>query len=188
VGKGDSRDQIMSYFVQLCRENLHIVLAFSPVGEQFRNRCRQFPSIINCCTIDWYNPWPSEALYSVAHRQYSINEIQLGIQEYMDPLCTMSVAIHNSVSQASERYYTELRRRNYTTPTSYLDLIKTYIEMLKVQRNIVPVKIQRYQGGLKRLAETNKMVDEMKAELILLRPKIEENTVNTEKLMVVLDE
>jgi dynein heavy chain, axonemal len=100
----------------------------------------------------------------------------------------MSVAIHNSVSQASERYYTELRRRNYTTPTSYLDLIKTYIEMLKVQRNIVPVKIQRYQGGLKRLAETNKMVDEMKAELILLRPKIEENTVNTEKLMVVLDE
>ena len=65
---GDNRDQIYAYFVQLCRENLHIVLAFSPVGEQFRNRCRQFPSIINCCTIDWYNPWPSEALYSVAHR------------------------------------------------------------------------------------------------------------------------
>lgn len=65
-GKGDSRDTIMAYFVQLCRENLHIVLAFSPVGDQFRNRCRQFPSIINCCTIDWYNPWPAEALYSVA--------------------------------------------------------------------------------------------------------------------------
>jgi len=24
----------------MCRENLHIILAFSPVGEQFRNRCR----------------------------------------------------------------------------------------------------------------------------------------------------
>jgi dynein heavy chain len=32
------------------------------------------------------------------------------------------------------------------------------------------------------------MVDEMKAELILLRPKIDEKTVETEKLMVVLDE
>jgi len=71
---GENRDQIYSYFVQLCRENLHIVLAFSPVGEQFRNRCRQFPSIINCCTIDWYNPWPADALHSVAHRQYSQNE------------------------------------------------------------------------------------------------------------------
>lgn len=59
--------------------------------------------------------------------------------------------------------------------------------MLKHQRSIVPVKIQRYQGGLKRLAETNKMVDEMKAELILLRPQIDQKTEETEKLMIVLD-
>lgn len=70
---------LYAYFVQICRENLHIVLAFSPVGDQFRNRCRQFPSIINCCTIDWYDPWPAEALYSVAHRQYAAQEHQLGI-------------------------------------------------------------------------------------------------------------
>ena len=100
----------------------------------------------------------------------------------------MSVAIHISVASASDRYFAELRRKNYTTPTSYLDLIKTYIEMLKYQRSIVPVKIQRYQGGLKRLAETNKMVDEMKAELILLRPQIDQKTEETEKLMIVLDE
>lgn len=68
ANKGDNRDMIYAFFVQICRENLHVVLTFSPVGDQFRNRCRQFPSIINCCTIDWYNPWPAEALYSVAHR------------------------------------------------------------------------------------------------------------------------
>jgi dynein heavy chain len=50
----------------------------------------------------------------------------------------MSVDIHNSVSNTSDRYFSELRRRNYTTPTSYLDLIKTYMEMLKYQRSIVP--------------------------------------------------
>lgn len=37
---GDNRDQVYAYFVQICRENLHIVLAFSPVGDLFRNRCR----------------------------------------------------------------------------------------------------------------------------------------------------
>ena len=31
--QGDNRDQIYAFFVQLCRENLHIILAFSPVGE-----------------------------------------------------------------------------------------------------------------------------------------------------------
>ena len=64
--KIETKDQILQYFVQKCRDKLHIVLTFSPVGEQFRDRCRQFPSIINCCTIDWYNQWPADALFSVA--------------------------------------------------------------------------------------------------------------------------
>jgi dynein heavy chain, axonemal len=29
------------------------VLAFSPIGDAFRDRLRAFPSLINCCTIDW---------------------------------------------------------------------------------------------------------------------------------------
>jgi dynein heavy chain len=70
AGIPQNRDSIYAWFVQMCRERLHIVLAFSPVGDSFRDRCRQFPSIINCATIDWYNAWPEEALFSVAHRQY----------------------------------------------------------------------------------------------------------------------
>ena len=25
-----------------------------------------FPSLVNCCTIDWFTEWPKEALLSVA--------------------------------------------------------------------------------------------------------------------------
>lgn len=53
-------------FVDRVRRNLHIVLAMSPVGGLLRNRMRKFPSLVNCCTIDWLNPWPEEALFSVA--------------------------------------------------------------------------------------------------------------------------
>lgn len=38
----------------------------SPIGEVFRARLRQFPSLVNCCTIDWFNEWPAQALESVA--------------------------------------------------------------------------------------------------------------------------
>lgn len=38
----------------------------SPIGEVFRSRLRQFPSLVNCCTIDWFSEWPDEALQSVA--------------------------------------------------------------------------------------------------------------------------
>jgi dynein heavy chain len=55
--KGD----IMNYFNERVRSGLHICLNFSPVGK-LRQRIRQFPSIINCCTINWLQPWPHEAL------------------------------------------------------------------------------------------------------------------------------
>jgi len=41
-------------FVERIRRNLHLVLAMSPIGDAFRNRMRMFPSLINCCTIDWF--------------------------------------------------------------------------------------------------------------------------------------
>lgn len=43
-----------NYFIERVKKNLHIVLAMSPIGDAFRNRLRMFPSLINCCTIDWF--------------------------------------------------------------------------------------------------------------------------------------
>lgn len=57
---------LFAFFVNRCKDNLHVVVAFSPIGDAFRNRLRQFPSLINCCTIDWFQPWPEDALERVA--------------------------------------------------------------------------------------------------------------------------
>ena len=45
---------LFNYFVDRVRDQLHIVLAMSPIGDAFRNRLRKFPSLVNCCTIDWF--------------------------------------------------------------------------------------------------------------------------------------
>jgi len=49
-------------FVERVRAKLHIILCMSPVGETFRLRCRQLPTLVNCCTINWFSDWPPEAL------------------------------------------------------------------------------------------------------------------------------
>jgi dynein heavy chain len=54
------------YFVNKCRENLHIVLAMSPAGDQLRLRCRNFPGLISNTTVDWFFPWPEDALQAVS--------------------------------------------------------------------------------------------------------------------------
>ena len=67
---------LFSTFINRVRDNLHIILCMSPVGEAFRSRCRQFPSLINCCTIDWFMEWPEEALTSVSNR--FLSKVDLG--------------------------------------------------------------------------------------------------------------
>ncbi|CAN0501439.1 unnamed protein product, partial [Scytosiphon promiscuus] len=47
-------------YINRVRTNIHIVLCMSPLGEAFRTRLRMFPSIVNCCTIDWFMEWPDE--------------------------------------------------------------------------------------------------------------------------------
>lgn len=43
--------QLYEHFLMRVRANMHIVLAFSPIGDAFRDRLRKFPSLINCCAI-----------------------------------------------------------------------------------------------------------------------------------------
>ena len=45
---------LFNLFIERTKEMLHIVLAMSPIGDAFRNRLRKFPSLISCCTIDWF--------------------------------------------------------------------------------------------------------------------------------------
>lgn len=60
LAQADNKDMeftplsLFNFFVNRCRENLHVILAMSPIGDAFRNRLRKFPSLINCCTIDWF--------------------------------------------------------------------------------------------------------------------------------------
>ena len=62
----DTWDNLYAMFLSRVRDNLHTCLCFSPVGDTFATRARNFPGLINGCTIDWFLPWPQEALIAVS--------------------------------------------------------------------------------------------------------------------------
>ena len=64
----ETKDYIYQTFIERVRDNFHIILCMSPVGDQLRIRCRKFPSLVNCCTLDWFDNWPEEALLSVSRK------------------------------------------------------------------------------------------------------------------------
>ena len=77
-----------------------------------------------------------------------------------------------------------LRRHNYVTPTSYLELIQTFKSLLSVKREETLSLKNRYIIGLEKLEFAASQVSVMKDELIALQPKLVETSAETEKLMV----
>lgn len=58
-----------------------------------------------------------------------------------------------------------------------------FTQMLKVQKEVVPANMMRYETGLRKLAETNTMVNQLQKDLVILRPEIDAKEISV-KLMV----
>jgi len=74
------------------KKNIHMIIAMSPLGEIFRARLRKFPSLVNCCTIDWFSEWPEEALLGVGRGQIVAEDLEL--EESLDGCVEMFKEIH----------------------------------------------------------------------------------------------
>ena len=181
AGIVETRDNCLSFFVSRVRDKLHIVLCMSPVGDALRIRCRQFPSLINCTTIDWFHGWPTAALVSVAER--FLDNLELPSEAVRKSMIQMCGFVHRSIEIKSVQFYAELRRRVYTTPKSYLDLISLYMSMLKGLQDIVDIKSDRMRIGVQKLFETNEVVDSLRGDLIKLGPVLVQKSADAEVLL-----
>jgi len=123
--------------------------------------------LINCCTIDWYSKWPKQALLSVSNR--FLSEMQID-EEIKSALSVMCEKVHSSVQIIAEQFFAQLRRRVYSTPKSYLDMIKLYLKMLDVKKGELGLRRKTLFTGLTKLEEANSVVATLQEELTKLAP------------------
>uniref|UniRef100_A0A8C2U959 Dynein axonemal heavy chain 3 n=1 Tax=Coturnix japonica TaxID=93934 RepID=A0A8C2U959_COTJA len=173
-----------NFFIERMKKSLHIVLAMSPIGDAFRNRLRMFPSLINCCTIDWFQTWPADALEMVANKFLEDVELEDDIRKEVVSMCKY---FQETVRELSVSYYSTLRRHNYVTPTSYLELILTFKTLLISKRQEVDTMRNRYLTGLQKLDFASSQVAEMQKELTALQPELIQTSAETEKMMVRIE-
>lgn len=71
----ETPDLMNEYFYNNIKDNLHLSLCMSPIGEAFRNYCRMYPALINNTAIDWFMKWPEDALFEVAQKFISMMDL-----------------------------------------------------------------------------------------------------------------
>ncbi|KYO43526.1 hypothetical protein Y1Q_0013563 [Alligator mississippiensis] len=179
----NSREAILSFFLQRVHSNLHIVLTSSPAGHNFRQHCRTYPAIINCCTVDWYENWPEEALLHVAKNYLSQKNIFDENETLTNRVTDMCVEVHKNISTIVEKYLKETKRHYYVTPSSYLQFINTFSRILQITKKKILINRDCFQNGLTKLLEATSLVAEMQEELFVLGPQIEQKSKETEELV-----
>jgi dynein heavy chain len=92
--------ELFAFFLERCKACVHIILCFSPIGASLRNRIRDFPSIVNCTTIDVFSEWPPDALQAVGKK--FLGEIG-DMDEAVRESCTKMVqAFHTGTEEGSK--------------------------------------------------------------------------------------
>ncbi|XP_011509795.1 dynein axonemal heavy chain 7 isoform X7 [Homo sapiens] len=175
---------LFNMFIDHCRSQLHVVLAMSPIGDAFRNRLRKFPALVNCCTIDWFQSWPEDALQAVASR--FLEEIEMS-EEIRDGCIDMCKSFHTSTIDLSKSFFVELQRYNYVTPTSYLELISTFKLLLEKKRSEVMKMKKRYEVGLEKLDSASSQVATMQMELEALHPQLKVASKEVDEMMIMIE-
>eukprot|EP00879_Flechtneria_rotunda_P026528 GHRR01028292.1.p1 GENE.GHRR01028292.1~~GHRR01028292.1.p1 ORF type:complete len:1302 (+),score=429.83 GHRR01028292.1:91-3906(+) len=186
-GVPDTWDNLYSFFLNRVRDNLHVMLCFSPVGDKFSRRAQQFPGLINGCTIDWFLPWPEEALTSVSGK--FIDEFKMACtEEAKSSLKVMMAHVHVYVTAACKEYFEKFRRHVYVTPKSYLSFIQGYKELYSRKWAYTQELAVSIQAGLQKMVEAKEDVNKMKAELAIKNQELAAASKEAEALLKSISE
>eukprot|EP00919_Chromeraceae_sp_WS-2016_P072391 GHVR01171232.1.p1 GENE.GHVR01171232.1~~GHVR01171232.1.p1 ORF type:complete len:2780 (-),score=639.98 GHVR01171232.1:32-7840(-) len=161
--QGVREDGLWQYTISQVRDHLHLVLTMSPTGDHLRIRCRNFPGLVSSTSIDWYTPWPSDALHAVA--QYQLKDVQLP-EECRDNIVDHFVMVHSSVTDIySPEFELKKRRKNFATPKNYLDVLYNFSTKLDQNRKSIDTQSSRLNGGLAKLVQAAEAVAIMSTDL-----------------------
>lgn len=127
----EAPDAMNEWFFNRIKDNVHLSILMSPVGESFRSFCRQYPALINNTTIDWFMAWPYEALIEVANK--FLGELDI-TDENRYNIAALAAYTHSTTYEKSLKMFSELKRMFYVTPTNFIELLKGYQKILEKNR------------------------------------------------------
>ena len=153
-GADPTTGELWVFFINRVKDCLHMVLAFSPVGVKFRERSQKFPAVFSSCSIDWFLPWPEEALVSVSNKKMAGFDIDDGGKSSVKSSLELHMGkVHDLVTEVCEVYFQRMRRHVYVTPKSYLAFIDLYKDVYKVKYDGIDKEDQNIGKGLEKLNE-----------------------------------
>ena len=169
-------------FIKRCRNQIHVVLTINSADQSYHNCLSKFPSIVNCCTIDWFESWPEDALETLAEK--FLKQTNMTSEEYRSCIAICKY-MHITTEQHSNHFLDECHRSIYITPMLYLRLINTFNTLLKKQRDVLLSTKAQYQATCeqfdKTLLDIGEIQKSLQSQVIEMHKQMKEGFVLVEQ-------
>jgi len=186
IGMEDTQDNLKQFFIDKVRDNLHLMICMSPMNVKFPMRARKFPGLVSCPTIDWFLPWPADALVALSKafiQNFPVEctpEVKVGLMTHMG-------MVHSIVTDVCQEYFVKMRRRVFQTPKSYLSFIQNFIVLYQSKLDELKMKESQVNLGLTKLIQGAQDVEDMKVVLAEEQIKLDVATTETNKMLGSLE-
>ncbi|KAA6394479.1 MAG: putative dynein heavy chain axonemal [Streblomastix strix] len=141
---------------------------------------------LNSIVIKTYSQLPTTITHKFIIKIVVSLISEIAILIALNVVVVVYVYMHVSVEKASTRFLTELKKHNYTTPSSYLELLNLYHQILKQMIEVIATRQSKLSNRLITLERTNKEVEAMKTQLIAILPRLEVSQKDTIAIMAEL--
>eukprot|EP00501_MAST-03F_sp_TOSAG23-6_P000982 GSMAST32.ASY1.ANO1.1018.1 assembled CDS len=156
------------YFVQRCRDNVHIALGMDHISPEFRQRCMSNPALFTRCSIQWFGEWEYSSMLVVPK---------------LDTLVQSMVDIHKNSENAFFR-----RKTDTATPRDFMSFLETYLILYENMKVDILSNANRMEGGLAKLQEASMTVDELSKNAVQQRATLAEKQQEADAAMVKITE
>ena len=166
------------------REKLHIIIAMNTTSPDLRQTLRDYPCILNCCTVSWFTHWPSDALHFVS--ESFLKDIEFTPAELKGCIC-VSEYFHTYATERADNLYNNNISYNCITPASFLELNSLFKNLLTKKRNEVNDIKQRFTVGLDKIKDAASQVGVMQGELEDIQPHLTAASKEVDKCVALVE-
>eukprot|EP00928_Gymnodinium_smaydae_P021973 TRINITY_DN18608_c0_g3_i2.p1 TRINITY_DN18608_c0_g3~~TRINITY_DN18608_c0_g3_i2.p1 ORF type:complete len:2564 (-),score=332.72 TRINITY_DN18608_c0_g3_i2:161-7795(-) len=182
-GGDENPVRLWMYFLDRLKDNLHICLCFSPLHPRFAVRAQMFPAVFNAVNINWFLPWPEEALIAVSASYLGKFHIDTPPDDRTRLYAIMG-SLHRGVRDVCSMYLSRMRKHVYVTPKSFLCFIEYYQKLYAQKFVDVNDQEKSVNLGLQKLADAAQYVETMKVDIVKQESTLKVEEEKTNKLLV----
>ncbi|GIY28601.1 dynein heavy chain 5, axonemal, partial [Caerostris extrusa] len=151
-------------------------------GRKLRARSLKFPGIVSGCTVDWFQPWPKEALTSVS--RHFLKDFDMQCDQVIKQEVILFHGRHAQLCcRAMQRILPKVPPPRPRDPKSFLSFLGGYRRLYEEKHREIGNTCRRMENGISKLEEASFLVEGMKETLAVMEEELEVASKTAEQVL-----